>query len=173
MFGSTNFPGAYQSLGFGATNDAIYLPVIFGGTGDLKLTTSYGVRGAYNHNWDPYWSTSVFGSASWVTFGGNQFDITSAKGQFCFAYGLATGAKSVDYSCNPNFAVYQAGVVTRWTPVKNLTFSAEVMWTGLDQNFTGAAVQNSASIAPKPVGVFYQFKDQDTVTMNVCVQRNF
>jgi hypothetical protein len=46
MFGGTNFPGAYQSIGFGATNDAIYLPVIFGGTGDLKLTTFYGVRGA-------------------------------------------------------------------------------------------------------------------------------
>jgi hypothetical protein len=170
MFGGTNFPGAYQSIGFGATNDAIYLPVIFGGTGDLKLTTSYGVRGAYNHNWDPYWSTSLFGSASFVRFGGNQFDITSAKGQFCFAYGIATGAKSVDYSCNPDFAIFQVGVVTRWTPVKNLTFSAEVMYTALDQNFTGAAVLTPQP--PKPIAV-YQYKDQDTVTMNVRVQRNF
>ena len=29
--------------------------------------------------------------------------------------------------CNPDFNVWQLGVVTRWTPVKNLTFSAEVM----------------------------------------------
>ena len=28
MFGSTNRPGAYQSVGFGATTDAVYLPVI-------------------------------------------------------------------------------------------------------------------------------------------------
>jgi len=167
---------AYQSIGFGATSDAVYLPVIFGGTGDLKLTRSYGVRGAYNHNWDPYWSTSLFGSASWVQFNGNQFDPTSAKGQFCLAYnnstggGIGTAAKSADYSCNPNFAIYQIGVVTRWTPIKNLTFSAEVMYTALDQNFTGASLLTP--VPPKPTA-FYQFKDQDTVTMNVRVQRNF
>ena len=30
--------GAYQSIGLGATTDAVYLPVANGGTGDLKLT---------------------------------------------------------------------------------------------------------------------------------------
>ena len=29
---------------------------------DIKLTEAYGVRGAFNHNWDPYWSTSLWGS---------------------------------------------------------------------------------------------------------------
>jgi len=29
--------------------------------------------------------------------------------------------------------------ITRWTSVKNLTFSAEVMYTRLDQNFTSSA----------------------------------
>jgi hypothetical protein len=62
------------------------------------------------------------------------------------------------------------GVVTRWTPVKNLTFSAEVMWTALDQNFSGTAVL--AATAPKPTAA-YEFKDQNTVTFNVRAQRNF
>jgi len=62
VFGGSN--RAYQSVGFGATTDAVFLPAIFGGTGDLKLTTAYGFRGAYNHNWDPYWSSSLFGSWS-------------------------------------------------------------------------------------------------------------
>ena len=44
------------------------------------------------------------------------------------------------------------------------------MYTRLDQNFTGTAVLTPS--APKPTAV-YQFKDQDTVTMNVRVQRNF
>jgi hypothetical protein len=61
-------------------------------------------------------------------------------------------------------------VVTRWTPVKNLTFSAEVMWFHLDQKFTGAAVLTPS--APKPT-TLYEFKDQDTVSLNVRVQRNF
>ncbi len=170
MFSGTGRAGAYQSIGFGATSDGVYLPVAAGGTGDIKLTEAYGVRGAFNHNWDPFWSSSLFGSASWVKYNGSSTDVTSAKGQFCFAYNTSTGAKSADYSCNPNFAVYQIGAITRWTPVKNLTFSAEVMYTRLDQNFTGTAVL--APSAPKPTTV-YEYKDQDTVTMNVRVQRNF
>jgi hypothetical protein len=155
----------------------VYLPVVNAnglvGTGDLKLTQAWGVRGAYNHNWDPYWSSSLFGSASWVRYSGNAFDLTSAKGQFCAAYNLSTGGlatKSIDYSCDPDFQIYQVGFITRWTPVKNLTFSAEVMYTRLDQHFTGASTLTPA--APKPTAV-YEYKDQDTVTMNVRVQRNF
>jgi len=169
MFGGSGI--GYQSIGFGATTDAVYLPAIFGGTGDLKLTTAYGIRGAYNHNWDPYWSSSLFGSWSAVRYGGNAFDITTAKGQYCFAYSVSNpGLKSADFSCNPNYDVSQLGFITRWTPVKNLTFSAEVMWFHLNQNFTGTSVLTAA--APKPIAT-YEFKDQDTVSLNVRVQRNF
>jgi len=159
---------AYQSVGFGATTDAIYSPVAAGGDGSLHLTEAWGVRGAYNHNWDPYWSSSLFGSASWVRYDG------TAKASYCAAYTagnkLTAANTSADFSCNPDFAVFQVGGITRWTPVKNLTFSAEVMYTRLDQNFTGTAVLTPS--APKPTAV-YQFKDQDTVSFNVRAQRNF
>ena len=167
MFGGSN--RAYQSVGFGATTDAVYLPVAGGGTGDLKLTEAYGVRGAFNHNWNPYWITSLNGSASWVRYGGTAGDLTTAKGQYCAVY-TAGKVVSADYSCNPNYAVYQIGVVTRWTPVKNLTFSAEVQYLHLDQNFAGTAVLTPA--APKPAAV-YEFRDQDTVHLQLRVQRNF
>ena len=61
-------------------------------------------------------------------------------------------------------------MVTRWTPVKNLTFSAEVGAFFLDQKFTGAVLLTPA--APKPTAV-YEFKDQSTVFLNVRAQRNF
>ena len=77
---------------------------------------------------------------------------------------------SADYSCNPDYNIAQVGVVTRWTPVKNLTFSAEVGAFFLDQKFTGAAAL--APAAPKPTTV-YEFKDQSTVFLNVRAQRNF
>ncbi len=175
MFGSSSPRfGAYQTVGFGATTDAVYLPVAFGGTGDLKLTTAFGFRGAFNHNWDPYWSSSLFGSASFVRYNGSSTDITTAKGQYCFAYirsnGLTAANTSADFSCNPNYDAFQVGVVTRWTPVQNLTFSAEVMYFRLDQKFTGTAVLTPA--APKPIAT-YEFKNQDTVALNVRVQRNF
>jgi hypothetical protein len=160
-------PGAYNSLGFGATTDAIYLPVASGGDGTLHLTKAWGVRGAFNHNWDPYWSSSLFGSYSAV-----RYDDT-AKVFYCGAFIVATGGlatKSVDYSCNPNFNVSQLGVVTRWTPIKNLAFSAEVQWFHLDQKFTGSTVVGAAS--PKPAAR-YNFADQDVVSLNVRAQRNF
>jgi len=37
--------GAYQSIGFGATTDGVYLP---GSTDGIELTEAYGVRGAFN-----------------------------------------------------------------------------------------------------------------------------
>jgi Porin subfamily len=175
MFGGSGRAGVYQSVGFGVTTDAVYLPVFAGGTGDLKLTEAYGIRGAFNHNWDPYWSSSLFGSASAVRYNGTVGDLTTAKGQYCAVYtaSAATGggaAKSADYTCNPDFNVYQIGLVTRWTPVKNLTFSAEVMYFYLDQKYTGTSTLTS--MQPKPNSV-YEYKDQSTVSVNVRAQRNF
>ncbi|MBR1121864.1 porin [Bradyrhizobium lablabi] len=173
MFGGSSRAGAYQSIGFGATTDAVFLPAFAGGTGDLKLTTSYGLRGAFNHNWNPFWSSSLFGSASAVRYAGNASDITTAMGQYCTSYIASTGGlatKSADFRCNPNFNVYQAGFVTRWTPVKNLTFSGEVQFVALDQKFTGTSVLPAA--APKPATV-YEYKNQNTAYLNVRVQRNF
>jgi hypothetical protein len=164
MFGSTGRADSYQSIGFGQTADGVYLP-----GGDIKLVESYGFRGAFNHNWDPYWSTSLFGSWAAVRYTGSATDINTAKGQWCANYN-AGKVVSADYSCNPDYNVSQLGLITRWTPVKNLTFSAEAMWFHLDQKFGGAA--NLAPAAPKPT-TRYEYKDQDAVSLNVRVQRNF
>jgi hypothetical protein len=97
----------------------------------------------------------------------------AAKANMCANY-LPGKAPSADYSCNPDYNASQLGVVTRWVPVKNLTFSAEVMWFHLDQKFTGTAALTPA--APKPgvaQGARYEFKDQDTVHLQLRAQRNF
>ena len=164
MFGGSGV--AYQSVGLGMTTDAVYLPTAAGGDGKLHLTEAYGVRGAYTHNWDPYWSSSLFGSYSAVRYDG------TAKAGICANYttaGKAVGGV-IAFTCNPDFNVAQLGAVTRWTPVKNMTFSAEVMWTHLDQKFAGLATLGPT--APKPATV-YEFKDQDTVAFSVRAQRNF
>jgi len=161
MFGGSS--RGYQSIGFGATTDGVY-----SSTHGIELTDAFGVRGAFNHNWDPYWSTSLYGSASFVRYDG------AAKAAYCSSYmtsnKLSAANTSTDFSCNPNFNVYQVGVVTRWTPVKNLTFSAEVQYFRLDQDFSGTATLTPA--APKPTAV-YEFRDQDTVLLQARVQRNF
>ena len=94
----------------------------------------------------------------------------SAKAALCANYTTPAKAVSADYSCNPDFNIGQIGFITRWTPVKNLTFSAEVFYTHLDQMFTGSAVLGPS--APKPTAR-YEFADQDTVSLNIRAQRNF
>jgi hypothetical protein len=183
MFGGSG--RAYQGIGFGQTSDAVYLPagLAAGGNGlaganlsngDLKLVESYGIRGAFNHNWDPYWSTSLWGAAAAVRYNGNALDGTTAKGQWCANYitsnKLTIANTSADFSCNPDYNIFFVGAVTRWTPVKNLTFSAEVGYFHLDQKFSGTATLTPS--APKPTTA-YEFKDQDTAYLNVRVQRNF
>ena len=164
MFSGSSRAGAYQSVGFGATTDAVYLPVANGGDGSLHLTEAYGIRGAFNHNWNPYWSSALYGSYSAVRYDG------TAKTFICANYTTPAKAVSADFSCNPDYNVSQLGLLTRWTPVKNLTFSAEVQWFHLDQKFTGAATLGPS--APKPTAI-YEFKDQDTVFLQVRAQRNF
>ncbi|MEH2535650.1 hypothetical protein V1277_005051 [Bradyrhizobium sp. AZCC 1588] len=179
MFGDSGF--GYQSVGFGATTDGVYFPGA-AGTGGIALTTAWGVRGAFNHNWNPYWSTSLFGSYAAVRYDGGADDnllgagTTTAKGAYCNAFAAShagqTGVASAagTYSCNPDFNVSQLGVVTRWTPVKNLTFSGEVQWFHLDQKMSGSSVFTAT--APKP-NALYEFKDQDTVLLQFRAQRNF
>jgi hypothetical protein len=170
MFGGSSAPGAYQSIGLGVTTDAVWLPAAAGGDGSLKLTKAWGVRGAFNHNWDPYWSSSLFGSYSAVRYDGTVGDLSTAKGAYCAAFAVSHPGLGVSYTCDPSFNVSQLGFITRWTPVKNLTFSAEAIWFHLDQKYQGTSTFGAG--APKPVAT-YEFKDQDTVSLNVRVQRNF
>jgi hypothetical protein len=156
--------GPSQSIGFGATTDGIYLPVANGGDGSIHLTTAYGIRGAFNHNWDPYWSSSLFGGMGWV-----RYDDT-AKAEYCAAYGTTVRGQGTTYSCDPNYTISMLGAVTRWTPVKNLTFSAETIWAHLSTGFTGSA---TFSPGGPYAATTLAYKSQDTVSFNVRAQRNF
>jgi hypothetical protein len=164
--GSLGQFGPTGSIAFGATTDGVYAPVGFLGStdGGIHLTSAYGLRGAFNHNWDPYWSSSLFGGMGWV-----RYDAT-AQAEYCAAYGATVAGRGVSYTCNPNYSISELGFITRWTPVKNLTFSAETIWTHFNTGFTGSATFSPG--APLPVAT-YSFKSQDTVSFNVRAQRNF
>jgi hypothetical protein len=172
MFGSTNVPGAYQSIAFAASGDGVFAGTnaATNGTG-ISKSSVWGIRGGYTHNWSPTWSSSVFGSYSALTWG--------STGRSLICNGL--GASNIVFSgtCNPDFNIAQVGFVTRWTPVKNLTFSGEVLWTNLDQKNTGtisspnAAPNNNLVGATKPANAVYELKDQNTVTFGVRAQRVF
>jgi len=127
----------------GLSNDAV---IVVDAAGNLSYqkTSAWGLRGAFNHNWDPYWATSVYGSYTAVTH---------------------TGAVKAALGWNPDFAISQIGVNVRWTPVKNLTFTGEALYTHLDQNVTGATYSGIAAGAIA--------RDTGTWTFGVRAMRTF
>jgi hypothetical protein len=160
MFGSTGAAGAYQSIAFASASDGVFAGTTAANGTSIALTTAYGIRGAFNHNWSPTWSSSLFGSYTKFDYGG------AATGRICTGLGFPIAGAT----CDPDFAFAQIGTVTRWTPVKGLTFSGEVMYTQLDQNYSGLVTLSPG--ATKPTAV-YELKDQSTWSGNLRVQRNF
>jgi len=164
MYGSSGNPAAYQSLGVAGVSDAVY------STGNaMQLTTAYGFRGAFTHNWNPNWNTAIYGAWTAVSYN------STAKSMICGSSSSSPGMLAVStagLSCNPDFNISQLGMITRWTPVKNLTFSADVVYSHLDQKFSGLFNAGAANAVAKPAGL-YEAKDQDTVSMLLRAQRNF
>jgi hypothetical protein len=168
---------ATPSVGYGYVSDGLFsngLANAASSTGGvIHLTEAYGFRGGFIHNWDAYWQSSVFGSYSAVRYDGvaKTAYCNSVSGNALTGWGnrVGSGGSSV---CNPDFNVFQIGFRTGWTPVKNLTFSGEVFYTGLDQKWSG--VTGPLWSAPAPLQqTSYTFKDQGTLSFNVRAQRNF
>ncbi|MBR0849610.1 porin [Bradyrhizobium diazoefficiens] len=160
MFSGATSAGAYQSVGFASAPDAVFIA----GSG-LDNIKTWGFRGGYTHNWDPYWNTGIYGAYGVVMYS------DAAKAAICGS--AAMGALLVAGStCNPDFNIAQAGIITRWTPVKNLTFSADFNWTRIDQKYTGQVAYAGSATTAKPAAV-YDLKDQDSFVMLLRAQRNW
>ena len=161
--GPTNFPDSYQNMAVLSLMDGVYT------TGRrIEKTSGWGFRGGFVHNWSPTWETGIFGTYSRIEFNAD------GAAAFCTAF-TALSPKSNGFVCNPNFTIWQVGQRTAWTPVKNLTFSVEVLYTVLDQSHTGS--QTLANPGPltgtfKPTGV-YDFKDQNILSGLIGVRRTF
>jgi porin-like protein len=159
MYGGSNLLGAYQSLAIAGVSDGVYA----NNTG-IENTTTWGFRGGYNHNWDPYWVTGIYGAYAGLRYSGGGKALVCAQVSPLLTAGAA--------GCNPDFNIAQVGVVTRWTPVKNLTFSADVTYSHLDQKYAGAIASPGNAAVAKPAA-FYELKDQDTVSLLLRAQRNW
>ncbi|MFQ3454911.1 porin [Bradyrhizobium sp. UFLA01-814] len=168
-FGNTSVPGAYQSIGFGMAPDSVFVT-----GGQQQLITTYGVSGAYVHNWNPNWNTSIYGAWAQVNYNG------TAKSYICGpggtgvggSFGILIGATSNLTSCNPDYSIAQIGTQTQWTPVKNLTFSADFTYTHLDQNYAGTITYPGSAAIGKPAAV-YSLSNQDTYMLLLRAQRNW
>jgi hypothetical protein len=64
--------------------------------------------------------------------------------------------------------VGQLGFITRWTPVKDLTFSVDALWSHLDQRFSGV-INTTGGYGTGN----YEIKDKNTLQALLRVQRNW
>lgn len=163
MYGGTGLAAAYQSVGLAGLSDSVFVT----GAGQ-ELTTTYGFNGGYTHNWDPRWASSIYGAWAAVRYN------SAAKGYICGAFVTTLALSSGPAGCNPDFNYAVIGATTSWTPVKGLTFTADLAYMMLDQKYVGGSTVTlplQSSIA-KP-GAAYELKDQNSLTLYLRAQRNF
>jgi hypothetical protein len=160
MYGGTGLAGAYQSLAIAGVSDTVFTT----GSGQESVTT-WGFRGGYTHNWNPYWASAIYGAYAELRYG--------SLGQAAICANMVT-LLGFAGTCNPNFNYGALGFNTIWTPVKNFAFTADVTWGQLDQKNSGtiSGPGTFAAGAAKPAAV-YQLKSENSVTMLLRAQRNF
>ncbi|SEC97994.1 porin [Bradyrhizobium erythrophlei] len=162
-YSGTSLAGAYQSVGLAGLSDSVFVT----GSGQ-QLTTTYGLNGAFNHNWNAYWHSSIFGGIGAVRYN------STAKGYICGAFVTGLALSSGIAGCNPDFNYAVVGANTSWTPVKNLSFGVELDYSMIDQKFA-----NGSTVAlplqsgnGKPAAV-YELKNQSSFGLQFIAQRNF
>jgi hypothetical protein len=111
----------------------------------------------------------------------------TAKTIFCNTYSTAAGAAiagtglftnggggggAVVGTCDPGFTISMIGLVTRWTPVKNLTFSAEALYAYLKTNMSGTVTGTPSSTQMLP-NTTYNYGNNGNASLSPRVQRNF
>ena len=142
MFGGTAASVRIRASASAQTTDAVYLPACLAGgrwTGDINLTDSLRCPWCLQPQLGSLLVVQPLGQLRRGSLRRRRDRHPCCQGSVLRELQLRQGSESQTISCNPDFNIAQVGVVTRWTPVKNLTFSAEVGAFFLDQKFTGAA----------------------------------
>ncbi|CAN5366132.1 porin [soil metagenome] len=145
--------GAGSSLAFGYVLDGVYS----NGTG-INLSTAWDISAYYEHYWNPKWRTSLYGNYSTIDYG--------AAGSAA----LMSGITGLNATGSMKFSTYQVGTKTAWQPVKDLTFSADFLYTRLDQNLTGTLTTTSVSGSPSRA---FALGDQNVYQLQLQALRSF
>jgi hypothetical protein len=178
-FSPEQFQG--QNLGYGFFSDAVFSNA----TGEVQLTTSWGINAAYDHLWAPNFRTSLYGSYWRIEYGNNaNLAICNAQttpniGISPFATPSAVGG-SIAFTpvqvalgqCSNNFNYWTAGSRTQYNFTPWFYVGFDVIYQRLDTASNGATVTytNLANTA-KPTA-FYQVTNQDNYGLRIRVHRD-
>jgi hypothetical protein len=153
--------GVYSGLGTAASP----------GT-SISLSNAWEVSAFYEHYWNPAWRTSIFGNYSAISYG------AAANAAMVAALASPTQNTNGTFQINNgtiNFNSAQVGTRTAWTPVKDLTFSAEFLYTRVMPKGTGTFTNGPTSpiLSGGPVGGVYTLGAQNLYNGAVQVLRSF
>ena len=142
--------GAGNSVAVGWAPDVVYNTA-----GQSELTEAWTFSGAYEHNWNNQWRTSIFAYGTQVNFSDN------ARTMLCAApatYNSAvTGAGFSN--CSPNFSQQQLSTRTAWNPHPTLEIGLDLIWLHADTANAGTATL-AATATGRQAGT-YVVEDQD------------
>jgi porin-like protein len=160
-----------NGITFGYILDGVYTGTNSTNGSSIQKSDAWDVSAYYEHYWTPNWRTSVFGSYSKISYGsGNAALLAAFNGAAPTATNVLAGTA---LGGTFNLGIAQIGTRTAWTPVQNLTLSAEFLYTRLNQNLTGSVIATAVSGNPAPIGGSFVPKDQSLYNGAVQIQRSF
>jgi hypothetical protein len=177
-FAATSGTGAGGTMAFGYVLDGVYsgLGTAASPGTAITLSNAWEVTAFYEHYWNPAWRTSVFGNYSSISYG--------ATGDAALIANLATiggiGPTTGHFVATPGtnggsmkFSTAQVGTKTSWTPVKDLTFPAEFIYSRMMNNLNGTFVTAAGGIPGAAADTVYTLKSQNVYSGAVQVLRSF
>jgi hypothetical protein len=155
-----------NSIGFGYVLDGVYT-----NGGQIVQSESWQVSAFYEHYWNPAWRTSVFGNYSHISYGGDGNAILAAAFAPVKPAGVVGSNNGTLTGSTGNFdlGLAQIGTRTAWTPVRNLTLSAQFTYSRLEQNLGGTF---TGAVTGRPTGA-YAVTNQNAYNGAVQILRSF
>jgi hypothetical protein len=177
-FSPVQFEG--QNLGYGFFSDGIFSNA----TGEIQLTTVWGINAAYDHLWLPNFRTSIYGSYFKVDYGSSaNLAICSAQsntniGLSPFANpGTAgtitfTPAQVVNGACSNNWAFWTVGSRTQYNFTPWFYVGFDVFYNKLETASNGTVATFSALGGSAKPTAFYAITNQDTYNLRIRIHRD-
>lgn len=173
---------AGSSMAFGYVLDGVYTGINSSNGSNIALSTAWDVSAYFEHYWNPQWRTSLFGNYSSISYGSGSAAMISSLSGTAVAGGTATGSAANGFFTatagtnggSMTFATAQVGTRTAWQPVKDLTFSAEFLYSHMYNNLNGTWTAGSTNVVPgAQAGKVFTMGDQNIYQGAVQVLRSF
>jgi hypothetical protein len=166
-----------QNVGFGFFSDGVFSNA----TGDVQLTTAWGVNAAYEHFWTPALRTSLYGFYDRITYNDNANAamctnmLQATAGAITFAGGAAGAAlpgTSNVATCNQDFNWWGVGTRSQWNITPWFYVGVDVLYQKIETASAGAIVTYTAAAGTAKPTALYTVQNQDNVGIRVRLHRD-